>query len=87
MDNDKNEETARLTIKDILNGIDGISKAMLGVNKADEKTQKERKRICLSCDKIKIKDDDFSKSRCSVCKCWLRYKIKIKSQKCPLKYW
>jgi len=87
MGTNKNEIATRLTIKDILKGIDGISKAMVGMDKVDEETYKKRKNICVTCDKIKMKNGDFKSSKCSMCKCWLRYKIKLNKEKCPLNYW
>lgn len=78
----------KLSIETILKGMKGIAKAKLRIDEATEQKFNNRKEICLGCDKlVKKKDGDFSTYQCGKCGCWLKYKLLINSEGCPLKKW
>ena len=55
---------------------------------ADNDTVKERRAICYSCEKITDKWlFIFDEKSCSLCKCSITKKTKLKSSKCPMKKW
>ncbi|MFW6002226.1 MAG: hypothetical protein ACOCQD_02715 [archaeon] len=80
----------KLGFKDYVKGAKGISKASLGVDAASEQIIQERFQICLNCPKLIVKQKKLSNKKffkCGACGCFLGYKIKIKSEKCPLNKW
>lgn len=67
-------------IQKIANGAVGLSKAALGIDRADEETIKERWNICQSC--------EFYKNwRCTQCGCIASAKVTINSERCPIGKW
>ena len=87
MEDDKDFE---LSVQSILKGIKGIATAKLHLDDATKENFKKRKEICESnkCGKfIAPVEGDFSTYKCGKCGCWLKYKLVINSQTCPLKHW
>lgn len=67
----------------VRDGIVGLTKAALGIDKSDQSEQ--RLAICNECPKaVKIIGNT---KQCAVCKCFLKSKVKIASEKCPLGKW
>ena len=69
-----------MNIEDAAHGVVGITKAILGVDAASEKTIRERFLICQGCDRYKH-------FLCLECGCIVAAKLRIFDEKCPLQKW
>lgn len=67
-------------IKRWVNGGWKIVKSELGMDKADDLTQRERKHICSGC-------EHFNFGECNSCGCILPIKITLKGESCPEGKW
>lgn len=75
------------TPKQIAKGIYGILKSKLNLDPVTDSLAYNRMSVCYTCESIEVKNDDLRNSKCSECGCWLKYKINLKSEKCPLDKW
>lgn len=75
------------TPKQIAHGIYGILKAKLNLDPVSDKLKYNRMTICCSCEQIEYKNDNLVNAKCSECGCYLKYKIALDSEKCPLNKW
>jgi flavoprotein len=74
--------------KDVIHGVKGVTKAVLGVDRAPSELIKKRLAICKVCPKASRKRaDGISLNKCTVCGCYLELKTKVKSETCPLEKW
>lgn len=79
----------------MLKGIVGISKLLVGKNKADETMIQKRRDICRECEfatRDKALLDRPSKgltaySQCLKCACVLKYKTMLCEERCPVGKW
>ncbi len=69
----------------IIDGVVGLTQAVVGYNPADEITQNNRMNICRNCEYCSNPKLKFV--LCTVCGCLLNAKIKNKSEKCPKNKW
>ena len=74
-----------MNINQLLNGIKGLTKASLNIDKASDNIIKERLIRCKKCDNYSKNNNNIEK--CEACGCYLKFKIKILSEKCPLNLW
>ncbi len=72
----------KLTPKEIIYGIKGITKSILGIDVTDNKLAQARIIICSTCSSL-----DHNKMRCNECGCKLKYKVLLNNEKCPLGKW
>lgn len=75
--------------EDIVRGIKGLTKAALQLDKANEDIMNTRLEICKKCE-YKTKEESLSGKilfRCKKCRCFLKAKVRIKSEKCPINKW
>ena len=81
--------------KKIVEGVVGLSKAILHIDRADESTIRYRRRKCRRCPHAsRSTDPKYAKtaglttlSQCGKCSCVISAKITIKGEKCPLGKW
>lgn len=75
--------------KHILKGIIGITKATLGIDKTSECDYNRRRRICMECPHLNIKQTSnmTAKKVCGKCGCNIDLKAKINSEHCPIEKW
>lgn len=68
----------------IKNGLIGITKAKLGIDKADDIIYYDRLNICNSCVHC---FKNSTKIKCMKCGCNLKLKARIQHESCPLNKW
>lgn len=76
-------------------GAKGVSKAALGTDPADDVTVSRRRGICSACDQATRRVSTgrtearllTAASQCRVCRCNIRLKVSIASERCPLDKW
>lgn len=80
-----------LNHKDVVKGIKGLTKAALRIDKSPENLIQKRLEICNSCEhKTKVKSTYAPGkliARCKECKCFIRAKVLIKNEHCPINKW
>lgn len=82
-----------MEIKTIKDGIVGLAKAAAHIERASDSIINERREICRSCEHLEIrerKDGTMGMttfSRCLVCKCFLKPKTALATDKCPVGKW
>jgi hypothetical protein len=74
----------KLSIKDILKGAEGITKATLGIDKSTKELYSTRINICKKCPYMVESNDNM---KCKECGCFLRFKARLNKEKCPLGKW
>ena len=81
--------------KHIVRGVVGLTKALVGWDRADDTTIRHRRRCCKKCPHVSRSTDlKYQKtngvttlSQCGMCKCFVAAKITIKGEACPLGKW
>jgi len=72
----------------IKDGSIGISKAILGIDKAEENLIENRRKICKTCRfKLSRKYLNRDVDTCGVCGCLIVAKTKLRNSKCPKRFW
>jgi hypothetical protein len=61
-------------------GVAGITRAAVGVGTGSHAMVEARRAVCRSC-------EHNTGTRCTVCKCFLRPKTALRSERCPLGKW
>jgi len=69
----------RLNAGEIAKGAIGLAKAMVGVDRASDQTIHFRQAICRVCEYQDLGECSGGPG----CKCWIKPKTQIASQKCP----
>jgi len=71
-------------IKNLSSSVKNISKSLLKGEKIKlpKKQAEERMKICMTCPQY-VADEN----RCSLCGCYLRVKIRIATESCPINKW
>ncbi len=79
----KKNDKENFTTSDIIKGIKGISKSILGIDIVNNQDLIDKRlSVCLQCDRM-----DKKNNRCLECGCFLKYKITLVDEKCPLGKW
>jgi hypothetical protein len=80
---------AKTIIDKIGQGITGLTKVFIGMNKASEADVNYRRSICIDCPSriVGEKDSLVSLSRCRTCWCLIVPKTKLSGEKCPESKW
>ena len=86
-DKNKTKRLIDMDVEEIFEGIYGITKSTLGIDKADDEIIEKRKNICISCEYVIKNNNDFNKAKCSFCGCWLKHKVRLKDISCPKDFW
>jgi len=74
---------------DIYRGAVGLTKAALQIDKCDDNVIKQRLKICHDCEhrtQSKSASGNII-SRCKICKCFIKAKVRISKESCPLNKW
>jgi hypothetical protein len=73
----------------LIDGVKGLTKATLQIDKCDDAVINQRTKICYDCDSCTKKKTDSGKiiARCKICKCFIKAKVRISSESCPLHKW
>jgi hypothetical protein len=69
----------------VAKGVVGLTKAALGIDKADDAEIERRQGICATCPNAKLLAGVVN--RCALCGCAIRAKVRIKGEKCPAGKW
>lgn len=78
-----------MKLTDIIHGVFGITKSTLGIDKADEKLVITRLSICKGCEYLKYKEINgkIYSVKCGHCGCYLKHKLKLSTENCPVGKW
>lgn len=72
----------------ITKGVVGLTKAVLGIDRADEQTIEARRSLCRSCDRAEpCIRNAHQFCICKECGCLLKAKTSVKSEVCPIGRW
>jgi hypothetical protein len=81
--NDKNKTgSAR-----IAQGVVGLTKAIVGIDRAPDVVVAARRAICRQCDRATRHRDGVRVLRCLEFKCWIKQATKVAGKDCPLGKW
>lgn len=72
-----------LSASDVAHGIAGVAKALTGRDKASAETIAARLAVCATCEHRAA----GVVTRCTLCGCALRLKLKLQGEKCPASKW
>ncbi len=72
-----------MTLAEVVRGVGEVARAALGLDLADAVVVQARKRTCTSCEH-RVEDP---LPRCLQCGCFLRPKLALAGQSCPLERW
>lgn len=67
----------------IIHGIIGLFKSTFNIGIVDPKVKSHRLTLCLICSDMNRRKGN----RCNLCGCYIRHKIRLKSEKCPKDEW
>jgi hypothetical protein len=70
-----------------LKGAIGLSKHKMGIGLVDKNIFNERLEICKYCEHIKNYNIELERTKCGICGCYIRPKLSLKTEKCPLNQW
>ena len=71
----------------LAHGAVGLTKALVGIDRAPDAVIKARRAICQQCDRATRHRDGVRVRRCLECKCWIKQVTKVADQDCPLGRW
>lgn len=82
-------------VQTITNGVKGIAKAVVGMDKADDNVIKLRRNECRNCEYATKNNDKVNTptkgltnfSRCLKCSCVIMFKSSLATEKCPIGKW
>jgi hypothetical protein len=72
--------------RELFKGVKGIIQSTMSDKIVTDDVFNTRKSICVECEHIVYSDQSksFKTSKCGICRCWLKYKLKLKDEKCPM---
>jgi hypothetical protein len=71
----------------IVHGAAGLTKAVVGIDRAPADAIAARRAICRRCDRATRHRDGVRVLRCLECACWIKPKTALAGEKCPLGKW
>ena len=71
----------------LAHGAVGLTKALVGIDRAPAAVIAARRAICQQCDRATRHRDGVRVRRCLECKCWIKLKTRIAGETCPLGKW
>ena len=71
----------------LVHGAVGLTKALVGIDRAPVAVIAARRAICRQCDRATRHKDGVRVLRCLECKCWIKLKTRIAGETCPLGRW
>ncbi len=68
-------------------GIVGAFKLAQAVVTPSSEMSEKRLKLCLSCDDIDVTKADIQMEQCRNCGCFVRQKVKLVNEQCPIGKW
>jgi hypothetical protein len=65
----------------------GLTKAIVGIDRAPAATVEARRAICQQCDRATRHKDGVRVLKCLECSCWIKLKTRLAGERCPLGKW
>jgi hypothetical protein len=81
--NDKN----KTGLAHLAHGAVGLTKALVGIDRAPAAVIEARRAICRQCDRATRHKDGVRVLRCQECACWIKLKTRLAGETCPLGKW
>lgn len=71
----------------VIRGVVGIAKAVVGIDLAPANVIAARLKACRGCGRATKARDGVRVVKCRECDCFIKWKIRLAGERCPLGHW
>jgi hypothetical protein len=80
-------EKNKTGLTQLAHGAVGLTKALVGIDRAPAAVTEARRAICRQCDRATRHKDGVRVLKCLECSCWIKPKTRLAGERCPLGKW
>ena len=80
-------EKNKTGLAQLAHGAVGLTKALVGIDRAPAAVVAARVQACRQCDRATRHKDGVRVLKCLECSCWIKLKTRLTRERCPLDRW